>query len=249
MRIDELGWPIADAGEPEVVRVPSDRTVVLEGGQPLGVCWHWTAGDYAPDRGHTDSIALAKSIAERPPNKDAPPSEIEAAAARGVSLVSASWNVLVDKDGALVASVPFSKGSWHVGKDGMIFGRRRWPNRTLIGIELENAGQLRAIDGRMFAWPFYENPDAPPEQRRPSGKYEVDRARAVAAKGGYFDAFPPAQVAAAERLVRACVVRFQWSRGAFLFGHRDFDFPRKQDPGPLWSDEVLPCVLDRVFGS
>jgi hypothetical protein len=248
MFIDENFWPRAEPGDPEVIILESARFGPLDGGLPLGLCSHWTAGDYAPDRGHLDSLNLARSIVERPPPKDATPEVIAAARKRGVELNSASWHVLVDKDGTLVVSVPFNRGSWHVGKDGVILGRRRWPNRTLIGIEFENAGRLRSIGGKVYAWPWYENPTAPPEERIPAAKYAVDRGRAVPAKGGLFDAYTPEQERTFEALVRACRARFDFTRAACSFGHKDFDYPRKEDPGPLF-DDLRERVLARVYGN
>jgi hypothetical protein len=49
-------------------------------------------------------------------------------------------------------------------------------------------------------------------------------------------------------MLAALVTRFGWSRETCAYGHVDFDWPRKEDPGPLWKRERLPGVLDAVFG-
>lgn len=247
MKIDLAGWCNTEPHEPEVIRVPSARTSPLDVPLPLGVCFHWTAGDYSPDRGHVDSVNLARSIVERPPPKDADASAVQAAAARGVSLAAASWHVLIDKDGVLVQSASMRMGTWHVSKEGPILGRRRWPNRCLVGVELENAGQLKALKGGVYAWPWYQNPDAAPEARIPDARYRVNAARAVPCKGGLYDAYTPQQEQSAELLLRAGIERFGWKREALGFGHSDFDAPRKQDPGPLWQEVVLPRIFARIF--
>lgn len=248
MRLDSAGWPIVDhAGDPAVVLVPTKRTMPLSVPAPLGVVWHWTAGDYPRDRGHADSLALANWIAEKPPVKDAPAAVIAAAVKRGVSLVSASWHLLGDKDGTLVVSAPANVGTWHVADIGLVRGVKRRPNTCLVGYELENAGRLRAIAGRMYAWPYYVDASLPPDRRKPDPRYEVDKARAVPARGGLFDAFTPAQEAAAIAWLKAAVAAYGWGRADCSHGHRDFT-PAKEDPGPLWADTHLPRVLDAVFG-
>jgi hypothetical protein len=78
----------------------------------------------------------------------------------------------------------------------------------------------------------------------------VEESRAMRAPGeGFFDAITPAQEASATKLLDALVARFGWSREVCGYGHADFDSPRKEDPGPLWTKGVLPRVLDAVFGS
>jgi hypothetical protein len=225
LHIGPDGW-LAACDAPAVIRVPTVRTTTLLDPEPLALVWHWTAGDYAPDHGHADSVSLAKWIAERPPATEP----------------GASWHILIDKDGALVQSAPVVVGTWHVGKPGAIRGRTVLNvNRCTVGVEFENAGRLEEHDGRFYAWP-YRGADG-----KPSPKYEVDRSRAQAGRGGLFDAFTAAQETSAELLVRALVERFRWPREAFTYGHVHFDFPRKTDPGPIWLEEILPRLLSRVF--
>ena len=49
-------------------------------------------------------------------------------------------------------------------------------------------------------------------------------------------------------LLRALASRFGWTREVSVYGHVDFDSPRKEDPGPIWKQTVLPRVLDKIFG-
>lgn len=233
MKVGSAQWLALDGQDdpPALMRVPTVRVCGLDPGGPLGVCWHWTGGDYARDRGHLDSLALAEWIKTYDRAKD----------------VAASWHLIIDKDGTVIQSAPFNVGTWHVGKSGLVLGRSRHVNRCLIGIELENAGALRVFGGRAYAWPYYVTPGVTPEARTPDARYEVDRARAVPAKGGMFDAFTPAQESSAVAVVRALVARYGWGADSLRFGHRDFDPTRKADPGPVWADTVLPRVLLRVM--
>lgn len=229
MLVDEKGWLQAEAGDPLVEKLPTVRTCGLDAPAPLGVCWHWTGqtSDAA-----ASALGLARSIRTYDKAKDPHP---------------ASWHVLVAKDGALYQSAAFLSGTWHVGKLRRFLGEDRHVNRTLVGVEFQNAGRLRSVGGRCYAWPWWVNPTLPPEQRVPDARWEVARSRAAPGKGGLYDSFPAPQVASAELLLRALVSRYGWARDACAFGHRDFDYPRKEDPGPLWAESILPGVLGRVF--
>jgi hypothetical protein len=231
MRVDDDGWLVHEDGDPRVVRYPSVRTYALVVPAPLGIVWHWTAGRGGP--GFAEALARRAQLYRR-----------------GVDR-AASWHVLVAKDGTVFQSAPFTVGTWHVGRPGVVAGRRfENVNRATVGCELENAGRLRKIGDRFFCWPYFTNPAAPAHERRADPRCAVDPSRAVVGPGqGTFDAFPPEQERAATKLLAALVVRFGWTRDASAYGHRDFDSPRKEDPGPLWAGVVLPRALDAVFGA
>jgi len=59
---------------------------------------------------------------------------------------------------------------------------------------------------------------------------------------GRGDAFPAAQVNAADRLVRALVEAYAIPREQAGRGHREFDPARRSDPGPVW-EALLPGLL------
>lgn len=227
MRVRNDYWLEAEPPE-EVRRIPSIRTSALDGGVPLGLVWHWTGG---PAKNPLYPINLANDIRAYDRTKDR----------------AASWNLLVAKDGRLIQSIPFNMGSWHVGRPGRIQGKLFGNiNRGTIGVELENSGRLEKVGDKYYCWPFWKDPLEPNLVADPRWEVAAIRARQVGEQ--YFDEFPAAQEAAALQLVTALVKRFKWPRGAFEYGHSTFDYPRKEDPGPVWMSEVLPRILDAVFG-
>lgn len=229
MRIDENGWLIAEAGDMTVKHYPTARTYPLSVPKPLGIVWHWTAGRGGP--------GFAESLARR-----AQPYR------KGVDR-PASWHVLVAKDGTIYQSAPFTVGTWHVGRPGTISGKRfENINRATVGCELENAGRLRMIDGQCYCWPYWLNPGAPKHELRSDPACRIDKARAVIASAeGLFDEFPREQEASALKLLVALAGLCGWARDSCSFGHVDFDWPRKEDPGPLWKQVHLKRILDTAF--
>lgn len=252
MQVDNTGWLLEDAeGLPPLIKSPSVRTVTLEEPNPVGLVWHWTTGRCIST---THAQALVDGIVTFDRNKD----------------VAASWHCLIAKDGRIFQSVPFSMGSWHVGRPGRIGGLPqqvdgKWDpianwtgqlfgniNRATIGVELENSGGLvKAPDGKFYCWPTYKNPEDPNSGFDPNAEIPPERAVLVgsASGGTYYDDFPQAQRDAATRLIGALVGKYKWTRNASQYGHVMFDYPRKVDPGPLWLDKYLQAILDSVFGA
>lgn len=249
MQINKDGWLEESAqGFPVLAKVPSVRSNDWAPGLsgPLGLVWHWTGGA-SKTPGHAP--ALVEEIRTYNRGVDRP----------------ASWHVLIAKDGRVFQSVPFTKGSWHVGRPGRIGGAPKktpdgkwdasagWEGRLFanintctVGVELENAGRLEKVGGKFYCWPFYLHPDAPEQGMDP--KYELPAERAVEHGGQFFDAFPEAQEQAATRLLQQLALTCKWSRDVSAYAHLMFDPGRKEDPGPVWLEVVLPRVLDRVFG-
>lgn len=223
MKVGSDGWlEVTASGLPPFVKVPSPRTTLLDSaaaGEPRGVIWHWTAG---VKTSATFARALAEEIRTWNKDKDRP----------------ASWHVLIGKDGAVYQSVPFTTGSWHVGRPGRIAGHLYANvNRATVGIELLNAGRLEKVGEKFY-----------PVGGDHSSDHEVAADRAVAVGEQWFDGFPSAQEQAAGRVLQALVLKFKWARDVCAYGHSTFDPGRKEDPGPLWLNVVLPRVLDQLFG-
>jgi hypothetical protein len=229
MKVDDKGWLAAEDGDPAVTRFPTVRTYALATPAPLGIVWHYTAGRGGP--GFSESLARRAQTFRR--GVDRP----------------ASWHVLVAKDGAVFQSAPFTVGTWHVGKPGVIAGRRFDNiNHATVGCELENAGRLRKLGDQVYCWPYFVNPEAPEYERRSDPHCAVDASRAVVTNDGLFDAFTPAQESSATVLLRALAGRYGWTREVSAYGHVQFDPARREDPGPIWRQTILPRLLDKVFG-
>jgi N-acetyl-anhydromuramyl-L-alanine amidase AmpD len=230
MMVDDKGWLISASGDPVGKQFPTVRTYSLATPGPLGIVWHTTDERGGP--GYAE--ALARRIQTFRRGVDRP----------------ASWHLLVAKNGAIYQSAPFTVGTWHVGKPGIIAGRRfANVNHATIGCELENAGRLKRLGNQVYCWPYFVNPSAPVFERRPDPRCAIPLDRAVATRAGLFDMFTPAQEASAAVIVRALATRFGWTREVCGYGHVDFDPQNREDPGPLWKATYLPRVLDRVFGS
>ena len=229
MKVDDQGYLVRADGDPVGQRLPTVRTYALATPAPLGVVWHTTDDRGGP--GYAE--ALARRIQTFRSGVDRP----------------ASWHLLIGKDGALYQSASFNLGTWHVGMPGVIAGRR-FPNinHATSGIELENAGRLRRLGELAYCWPYYINPQAPGNERKPDPRCALSLDRAVATPEGLFDTFTDAQEASATVVVRALVARYGWTREACAYCHADFDPQRREDPGPIWKRTILPRVLARVFG-
>jgi hypothetical protein len=221
------GWLPAGPG---VVPVPTVRTCRLEVDLPLAVVWHGTGGACRPGYGER----LARRIQTYRRGVDRP----------------ASWHLLVARDGTIYQSAPLSVGTWHVGRPGQLGGRAfRNINAATVGVELENAGRLARLDGRLYCWPYHRDPAAPRHERRRDPRCEVAPRDSVRlSDGAVFAAFTPAQESAATQLLEALAAALERPRAACAYTHRQFDPDRKTDPGRLFEELVLPRMLDLVFG-
>lgn len=233
LTISEDGWLEGEG----VVRVPSPRHFALTSrtpdGEPgpLGVCWHWTGGVCRP--------GYAARLADRLRGYR-----------RGVDR-AASWHVVISKQGWVYQSISFERGAWHSAVGHVRDGEQRHRvNRSLVGIELENAGRLRLLDGAWHCHPYWKGrpKDLPAQDsflRTPDPALVVPPARRVLVAGqGTFDEFPDAQVTAAAFVVRALVGRYAIAPARCGFQHGDFE-SHKEDAGPLWR-EALPTVYQRA---
>lgn len=195
----------------EAARYPSVRSYDLWVPEPLGVVWHFTAGNGGPNF----SRNLAESIQTYDRGKDR----------------AASWHVLISKSGQIYQSVPFTRGAWHVGRPGTVGGKYLANvNRGTVGIELENAGRLRLVDGEYRCWPYAA-----------ANRIPAERAQAAKA-GGTWDKFEEPQIAAAGRVLDALVSRYKWTRAQASLLHSELDPKNREDPGPLWSEALAPLL-------
>jgi N-acetyl-anhydromuramyl-L-alanine amidase AmpD len=232
LAVDENGWLKTDAeGDPEFRMVPSPRHSPLAGAAPLAPVWHTT--DVA-----TPAARSAAHWSQPVPAGENP----------------ASAHVIIGRDGVIYQCVPFLLSAWHTRGPGLVAGVEvEHVNHCTVGIELENIGEVKrfteADDFRFQAWPYYRASAgggyAPGNGLDPA--LRVDPARVATCRGRWYDGFTPPQLAAAEQLLRALAARYGWRRKHCGRGHVDYEPARKQDPWPLFHDQLLPGILDRVF--
>lgn len=231
MRVNH-DWLESEFGDPKVIALSTVRTCSLtsEGSRPLGIVWHWTAGKGDPDFAEN----LARSIMNYDVKKDR----------------AASWHVLIAKNGTIYQSAAFNVGTWHVGRPGVI-GGKRWVNvnKVTVGCELENAGELLKVANKYYCWPYYLNPDSTAITERMDPTLEIDPSRVVMLQAKFYDAFTAQQVGSAKALLSALVKEFHWAANSCAFEHSKFDPTRKKDPGPLWATELLPGIISEVLST
>lgn len=224
MIVDKDGWFSPESGEPEVKRFPSERRCFIVQ-PPDGLCWHTTAQDSPP----AGDLALADWIDKLPVPGEHP----------------RSWHLLSTREGVGIQSVPTRFGAWHIGKDfkAVAYGcgdKRVNLNYHLVSVELENLCEVeeKPLGSKLFyRWPYQQN-----------AAHLVDPAKLVQAPDGrWFEGFTPEQEAFAKLVVLACRARWGWERRRFEHGHFMYN-AHKTDPGPVWMDQVLPRILDAVYG-
>lgn len=235
LTVDEGGW----LQGPGVMRLPSVRhgalTSHIAHGErgPLGVCWHWTGGVCRPGYARR----LAEKIRTYRPAVDR----------------AASWHLVISKQGWVFQSVPLDRGSWHcaIGSVRDDAGLTHRVNRCLVGIELENAGRLKFLDGAWRCHPYFRR-NAASHRADQDRLYEAadpalaieDNRHELSPGNGTFDRYPQAQVTAAGFVLAAIATRYGTSAMRCGFLHGDFE-PRKEDAGPLWRTRLLE-VYDRA---
>lgn len=253
--VDEHGVLSGD----KVVQVPSKRRSPLLTPAPVMVVWHWTA----TARG--TGLTCAKRSAPAARGKSEQHSahlwvEADGTVYQSVPCLHGSWH----------AGGPSSARFRELGREWVVDASRSsktGANALSVGVELVNVGEVRLVKpgatrssawvparpgdrGAVFmGWP-YGRIDGDGKVAKGSVVPDSDVAEAVDRSGRRrtYHAFTPEQVAAAARIVRALSSAYGISRSAFCWGHVDVDPSRKQDPGPLWYADLLPRVLDDVFG-
>jgi len=223
MRVGGDGWLQPERGGAPVVQLPSVRTSPLVPSGALAVVWHATGGVGGP----RFAEGLARRIQTYRRGVDRP----------------ASWHVLISATGTLFQNAPFSVGTWHVGRPGVIAGMRHPSvNAVTIGVELENAGPLVQVQGAFYAWPYWLDRST----RKPDPRCRIAPTRVTRHAGRAYDAFTAAQLASARELIQSLARDRGWGPDAFRYCHSDFAAPAKTDPGPLWT-ATLPALLEAAF--
>jgi hypothetical protein len=240
LRFDKDGWLVPSSG----VRVDTNvrtskgyQQFSTPDGRPAGIVWHWTGGSANTSEANRDGLApwLANYMVQEVVNPDR----------------AASWNFYLDRNGRLWQHASIYMPTWTTTgslcaywnpETGKVEKSKASINRLLLGIEMENAGELIFKNGRWTRWPFGVDD-------------WVNEDRAVLAPNGkYYDRWTDAQIRAAKELSIALKAALGWQDARHLhYSHEQFakcggGARGKIDPGSLWMDSVLPQIEAEIFG-
>ena len=137
--------------------------------------------------------------------------------------VSAHFHV--GRSGRLTQLAPLTRVAWHAGVSE--WGGRENLNGWSIGVEFENWGPVRLVDGIYRSW---------------TGA-EVDAGRVTAAGGGFWESYGRGQLWTGLLLMQALARRFDLK---WVLGHSDVSPGRKVDPGPAFPLGCYQRVLSTV---
>lgn len=146
-----------------------------------------------------------------------------------------SAHFAVGRNGHIVQMLPTNKVAWHAGESH--FEGRSGLNKYSIGIELDNAGQLKErSDGTYESWfgKKYEKNEV--FEARKSNQHAV----------GYWHKYTDIQISRALALCKTLCEYYQISK---IVGHEEIAPTRKVDPGPAFPMQKfkeLPLHLERV---
>lgn len=202
--VDIGGW----LEGPGVVTIPSARRYIV-GKPPRAIVWHWTA------TGNGSAANLAKAIVDMPrPGQR-----------------SASWHLLIARDGTIYQSVSLLDGSWHCAA-GEIDGVR--PNKCSVGIEIECVGRVKDFGEKGFrrGWPY--------DKRGPA----VSEAEVFKFGKSEYHTFTDDQLKRVQELLELLARKYNITNKNLQWGHLDLDPTRKEDPGPYFKKEVLPKMVN-----
>ena len=130
-----------------------------------------------------------------------------------------SAHLVIGRDGAITQLLPFDTIGWHAGQSA--WGARQGFNHYAIGLEVENAGQLREEEGRYVSTAGQEYPEE-------EVFWAVHRNQTEAT---CWHRFTEVQVRAVEEI---CVRLIQEYGIAHILGHEEIAPDRKIDPGPAF---------------
>ena len=223
MRVNEKGWLESEEGDQPLVCVPSVRGTKLAMKRPKAVIWHWTATV------SETPLEISERIKDYAGEKDS----------------AESWHVLIGRDGTVYQSVSLLMASWHVKRGGII-GPNYYQNlnKATVSIVLENAGRLRLVDGSWYVQPPWRKTKP---KKDVLGEPVADDLVAAHGHNSYMT-YTAAQGVAAIRVLAAISIQYEMPRKYCAFSHSSFEYPREEDPGPLWMDGKMPSILDKVFG-
>jgi N-acetyl-anhydromuramyl-L-alanine amidase AmpD len=241
------GWIIAAPGSPiKVERIPTKRIQKLATprGEPHAIVWHWTATP-------ANSVRNAAKRIQALPEDDQR---------------SSSFHLGIPRSGDLIVLASLETGTWHAGGptakrfvwvDGDHYDIARTAsnlsaNGIGIGIELENVGEVRLINGKWRSWPFMTTTEDENGLivKTPAGHVVKETEILQHTNGKWYQGFTENQIHQATEVTRAAAIAYPNSitRKSAAWTHAMIDPGRKTDPGPIWTDVYLPIILEEVFG-
>jgi hypothetical protein len=251
LRFDQNGWLVAGS-DPSV---PVDTSIVTRkgysqfataDGRPEGIVWHWTSGSSNTSSSNRDG--LGTSLRDYMLKEVVDPDR------------KASWNFYLDKFGRIYQHASVLMPTWTTGaprcaywnpQTNKIERSKSDINRHLLGIEMENAGGLRFINGKAYRWPVYKKGT---KELDPNSVVNSDRA-VLASNGKHYDAWTPAQIQSAQALIIALRDFFGWNDPRYFhYSHEQFaqcggGAKGKTDPGWLWMEDILPQLEQNALGA
>jgi N-acetylmuramoyl-L-alanine amidase len=132
---------------------------------------------------------------------------------------NASAHVVIGRDGSITQLVPFDRVAWHAGISA--WEGREGLNQCSLGIELDNAGPLKRVNGRWQAWFGTTYPD--------EEVLEAVHKNESTPRGWHL--FTPEQLEAAIEVATLLVNKYDLLD---VVGHDDIAPHRKVDPGPAF---------------
>lgn len=235
MRFNSEGWlERTHPDDPPILLLTTERTCrQLDGGIPRGLVNHYTA----VEAGRKNMIAMCKRT-----EKMAPPltqAEIKA----GKKRRNPSWNFLLCMDGLIVQCAPITRGTFHVVGSGNVLGKIMVVNSGTLGMEIENAGQLYKIGSKFYQSPIYKEGTKIPDPKQEIPATRVFVFKESAKKTTYWTMYTGEQQLSAAYLYATLMVKFNWTANQCSLTHRQFNAPRKVDPGEAWTIMHQPAAL------
>lgn len=232
MRVNAEGWLIRDrADDPPILHMTTERTCRQLGpkGEPLGLVNHYTAVEGTLK----NMIAMCGRTA-----KMAPPLT-PAQVAAGMKRRNPSWNLLACMDGTLIQCAPFTRGTFAVVGKGTVLGYAGTINALTIQLEVENAGQVYQVNGKFYQGPIYKK-----GTKIVDPKNLIPTSRVFGSKGlKWWTMFTAEQQLTIAYLYAALMIRFGWTAKQLTLTHRQFNAPRKMDPGEAYTLMLVPQAL------
>ena len=138
--------------------------------------------------------------------------------------VKASAHVVIGRDGKIYQLVPFDTISWHAGVSA--YREMTGLNKYSVGIEVENAGELKKVGPHYESW-FGEK--YPPEE-------VVTAKHRNHSYVGYWHNYTRKQLEAVETLCELIKEKYNIK---YILGHEEIAPDRKKDPGPAFPLDQL----------